>query len=322
MKLLAFITGLCLTSLAMAWEPSRPITAYVGYGPGSGNEVSFRGVMVEIERTNPNVHFVVQNMPGADGMISVNHSSKLPADGYSLNVTGNLSTWVTNDAFTPDLAQYQLDELLPVLSIATSPQVIVARTNSPINTAQEFVKYIKNPGQDVNIAIGSTVQYLIYGLVMDKAHGNTEKVKQIMYKGPMQALLDVAGGHTEFGMMPLAVAAPLIEAGKVKLIAVTSRYRAPQFPNIPAINELLPGVTVMAMWNITLPKNTPKDIVNWYVKTFSTAIRSENVQRYFRENYMTAAADLDPVTAKKELDDLRKQYLPTAKRLAKEMPVK
>ena len=320
MKFISFITCFILATAAQAWEPTRPITAYIGYGPGSGNEVSFRGVMVEIERTNPRVNFVVQNMPGADGVISVNHSSKQAPDGHSLNVTGNLSTWVTNDAFNSEIAQYKLDDLYPVLSLATSPQVIVARTSSEINTAQEFVRYIRNPGRDVNIAIGSTVQYLIYGLVMERAHGDHKRVRQIMYKGPAQALLDVAGGHTEFGMMPLAVAAPLIEAGKVRLIAVTSRNRAPQFPNVPAINELLPGVTVMAMWNITLPKNTPKEVVDWYVKTFSTAIKSDNVQRYFRENYMTAATDLDPATAKKELEELRQKYLPMAKKLAQEMP--
>ena len=320
MKFISFITCFILATSAQAWEPTRPITAYIGFGPGSGNEVSFRGVVAEIERTNPNVHFVIQNMPGADGTISVNYSSKLPPDGYSLNVTGNLNTWVTNAAFNPELAQYHLDDLLPVLSLATSPQVIVARTSSKINTAQEFVQYIRNPGHDVNIAIGSTVPYLIYSLIIEKTKSDPQQVKQIMYKGPMQALLDVAGGHTEFGIMPLSVAAPLIESGKVRLLAVTGKSRESRYPTIPAINELLPGIVVMAMWNVTLPKGTPKEVVNWYVRTFSRAIKSENVQRYFKDNYMTAATDLDPVTAKKELDELRARYLPMAKKLAQEMP--
>jgi tripartite-type tricarboxylate transporter receptor subunit TctC len=258
-------------------------------------------------------------MPGADGMISVNHSSKLPPDGHSLNVTGNLSTWVTNDAFTPETAQYRLDDLYPVLSLATSPQVIVARADSKINTAREFVKYIQNPGKPVNVAIGSTVQYLIFGLVMTKGHGDQKLVKQVMYKGPAQALLDVAGGHTEFGMMPLSVAAPMIKSGKVKLIALTGMRRPKGFESAEVMNDVLPGVVVNAMWNITLPKNTPKDIVDWYVQTFSTAIRSENVRRYFEENYMLAATDLDPKTARKELDELRREYLPISLKLKKEL---
>lgn len=319
MKFLTFIITSVFSAAVMAWQPSKPITAYIGYGPGSGNELSFRGVAAEIERANPGVTFVIQNMPGADGVVSVNHSSRLPADGHSLNVTGNLSTWVTNEAFVPEAIQYKLDDLYPVLSLATSPQVIVARPNSQVNTAREFVKYIQKPGKPVNIAIGSTVQYLIFGLVMNKGQGDQKLVKQVMYRGPAQALLDVAGGHAEFGMMPLSVAAPLIKSGKVKLIALTGVKRPKGFERAEVMNDVLPGVVVNAMWNITLPKNTPKEVVDWYVRTFSTAIRSENVRRYFEQNYMLAATDLDPKTAKKELDALRSEYLPMSLKLRKDM---
>lgn len=303
---------LLLPTLAFAWEPTKPIISYIGYGPGSGNEISFRGVIAEIEKTNPKVNFVIQNMPGADGIASVNHSIKLPPDGHSLNVTGNLSTYVTNEAFDAHAIRYKPEELYPILSIATSPQVIVAHPSSKIKTAKEFVKYIQHPDKNVNIAIGSNVQYLIYGLVMSKAGGDTKRVQQIMYKGPMQALLDTVGGQTEFGMMPLAVAAQQIKAGKVRLLALTGDKRSPAFPDTPIISEYLPGVVVMAMWNITLPAGTPKEIVDWYVETFSKAIKSENVKKYFDDNYMTAAPDLNPKDAHKVIEDLRTRYLPAA----------
>lgn len=319
MKLLVAIFAVAFSTMASAWQPTKPITAYIGYGPGSGNEQSFRGVAAEIERTNPGVTFIVQNMPGADGVLSVNHSSKQVPDGYSINVTGNLSTWVTNEAFNPEIIQYRIDDLYPVLSLATSPQVIVARPNSQVSTAREFVKYIQKPGKPVNIAIGSTVQYLIFGLVMTKGQGDQKLVKQVMYKGPAQALLDVAGGHTEFGMMPLSVAAPMIKSGKVKLIALTGAKRPKGFERAEVMNDVLPGVVVNAMWNITLPKNTPKEVVDWYVRTFGTAIRSDNARRYFEENYMIAATDLDPKTARKVLDELRAEYLPMSLKLKKEM---
>lgn len=319
MRFFTALVAICFSGTALAWQPNKPITAYIGYAPGSGNEISFRGVAAEIERANPGVKFIIQNMPGADGVTSVNHTYKLPADGLSLNVTGNLSTWVTNEAFNPELSQYKIDDLLPVLSLATSPQVIVAHPSSKITTAREFVKYIQNPGKPVNVAIGSTVQYLIFGLVMTKGNGDKRQVKQIMYRGPMQALLDTAGGQTEFGMMPLSVAAPQIKAGKVRLIALTGKQRPPGFEKAEVMNDILPGVVVNAMWNITLPKNTPPEIVDWYVKTFSTAIKSPNVKRYFDENYMIAARDLDPVSAKRELDLLRQEYLPISRKLKVEM---
>lgn len=319
MKKYITLVAMLLSFSAFAWEPTKPITAIVGYGPGSGNEICFRGVAAEIERTHPKVNFVVQNMPGSDGVLSTNHSVKLPPDGYSLNVTGNLSTYVTNEAFDAQAVRYTYADLNPILSCGTSPQVIVARTSSKVNTAKELVKYLHKPDTNVNIAIGSNVQYLIYGLLMDAADGDTTKVRQIMYKGPMQALMDVVGGHTEFGMMPLSVAAPQIKAGKVKLIALTGDKREPAFPGVPAMKEILPSVEVMAMWNITLPAGTPKEVVDWYVKVFSEAIKSKNVQKYFAENYINTPPDLDPVASKKVIENLRQRYLPKAYALKAKM---
>ena len=295
-----------------AWEPTKPVTAIVGYGPGSGNELSFRGVAAEIEKTNPKINFIVKNIPGVDGVLGANELVRSAPDGHTIHISGNLSTYVTNEAFDRGAIKYKFEDLYPIMSIATSPQVIVAKSDSKINTAKEFISYIQNPDKPVNIAYGSNVQLLIYNLVMDKAQGDRSKVKQIGYKGPMQALMDVVGGHTEFGMMPLAVAAPQINAGKVKLIAVTGDKRHPSYPRTPKIAEFLPGVEVMAMWNITVPKDTPKDVVDWYVATFSKAIKSEPVKKYFDENYMTAAPDLNPTDAKKVIEDLRNRYLATA----------
>lgn len=317
MKKILLIISFLIPTVSYAWEPTRPITVLIGYGPGSGNELSFRGVAAEIEKTNPKVNFLIKNMPGSDGVIAANELAKSPADGYTIHISGNLSTYVTNEAFDKQAIRYKLfEDFYPILSIATSPQVIVARTTSQVNTAKEFVDYVKNPPTNVNIAYGSNVQLLIFQLVMDRAKGDTSKVKQIGYRGPMQALMDVVGGHTEFGIMPLAVAAPQINAGKVKLIAVTGDSRHPSFPNIPKIAELLPGVEVMAMWNVSVPKNTPKEVVDWYVNVLSTSIKSQNVKRYFDENYMTAAKDLNPTDARKSVDTLRARYLPAAEAVA------
>jgi tripartite-type tricarboxylate transporter receptor subunit TctC len=313
------VAMLLIPTLAFAWEPTKPITAIVGYGPGSGNELSFRGVAAEIEKTNPKVNFLIKNVPGADGVIAANELVNAKPDGYTIHISGNLSTYVTNEAFDQHAIRYKFEDLYPILSIATSPQVIVARPNSKVNTAKEFISYIQKPDQPVNIAYGSNVQLLIYNLVMNKAGGDRDKVKQIGYKGPMQALMDVVGGHTEFGMMPLSVAAPQINAGKVKLIAVTGDKRHPAYPNIPKIAEYLQGVEVMAMWNVTVPKDTLKEVVDWYVVAISNAMKSDNVKKYFADNYMTVAPDLNPADAKKVIENLRERYLPTALVIKKQL---
>ncbi len=90
------VTMLLIPTLAFAWEPTKPITAIVGYGPGSGNELSFRGVAAEIEKTNPKVNFLIKNLPGVDGVLAANELTKSAPDGYTIHISGNLSTYVTN----------------------------------------------------------------------------------------------------------------------------------------------------------------------------------------------------------------------------------
>jgi tripartite-type tricarboxylate transporter receptor subunit TctC len=304
--------------LALAWEPTRPITAYVGYAPGSGAEVAFRAVAAEVTRANPKINFVIQNMPGQDGVISVNHTYQLPPDGYSINLTGNISTYVTNEVFEQNGMKYAVDDLYPIMSIASSPQCIVANTSSKINNMTDFVKFLAKPEKPVNVAVGSSVQRLIYGTVMEGSKGDTSKVKMIMYKGPMQALMAAAGGETEFGMMPIVIAKPMLDAGKVKLIALSSEYRMPEFPKTQLVKDVIPGTPIMAMWNITLPKGTPDDVVAWYNKVVGDAIKSENVKQFFKKNYMRGATDLDPTTSKVIINNLRTKLIPVGYRIIKE----
>ena len=307
MKKYIFVLGLLLSSLCYAWEPTKPITAYIGYGPGSANEISFRGVAAEIERNNPNVHFIIQNLPGDNGVVALNYTTKLPPDGYSLNVTGNLAQYVLNEIYNREGMKYKVEDLNPILSLGTTPIVIIANNSSSINNVTDLVKYFKTTKQNVTVALGDIPHYLLYGAILEK--NNNSRVQFTMYKGPAQAAQDVIGGHVEFAMIPLPVAAQLIVGGKVKLIGVAGEKRSIQFPNVQAVNEVIPGVIVQGMWNITLPKDTPKEVVDWYVTNFNKAIKSENVQKYFRENYMVTAKDLNPEQSKRAIQQLRLNYL-------------
>ena len=315
MKKYVFALSLLLSSLSYAWEPTKPIVAYIGYGPGSGNESSFRAVSAEVERTNPNARFVIQNMPGDNGVIAMNHTYKLPPDGYTLNVSGNLAQYVLNEVYNREGMKYKVEDLNPIISLATAAQVIVAKNDSTVNNVTDLVKYLKTTNNNITVGLGDIPPYLLYGIILEKGNINNSKVQFAMYKGPMQAVQDVVGGHIEFAMLPLPVAAQLVVGGKVKLIGVAGEKRTPQFPNVQAVNEVIPGAVVQAMWNITLPKDTPKEVVDWYVTNFSKAIKSETVQRYFHENYMVAAKDLNSEQSKKALQQLRWNYLPLAYRL-------
>lgn len=318
-KLTVLLVAATLSTMSLAWEPKKPITAYIGYAPGSGGELAFRAVASEIERTT-NARFVIITLPGASGGLSVNKSSKEPADGHSLNVTGALPTYVLNEVFDAQAITWKPNDLFPVTGLGTSPFAIVTSPNNPINNVSELVAQIRNPNKNINIGNAGSGQYMLYGAIMTASGGQVGKVQAIVYKGPGPVLQDVIGGNIDYATMPLAVAAPLIDAGKLKLIGLSGNKKIAKYPNAQLVKDVLPNVpAITAMWNITLPANTPKEVADWYVNTFNKALDGKNVQQYFVNNYMHASDYMTPELQRKEINALRDSILPLARKLKIEL---
>ena len=116
--------------------------------------------------------------------------------------------------------------------------------------------------------------------------------------------------------MPIAVAKALIEAGKVKPIGFTGTRKMTQFPNVPLLNTVTPGINVYAAWSIQLPPGTPKDIAEWYQQQFSAAVRSTEYKEYTDANVIFYAEDeLTPAGLKRHMDDLRAAFIPVLSRI-------
>ena len=265
---------LVLPIAALAWEPTKPVQVYIGNTPGAGNEMAFRKLAEIVQKKNPNFVYVVQNIPGADSVIANNKFLEAPNDGLTINLPSHMSSYVTNDIWEKNLKKYNYDSFVDVLTMGKSPLVLVASVKSGINTPQEFVKYIQS-GRSINVAIGGGAHRTAFEYLMDKGRGNKDAVKSIKFNGPMPAVQSVAQWDgktgTEFGIMPIAVAKPLIDAGKVKPIGFTGTRKMTQYPNVPLLNTVAPGINVYAAWSIQLPPGTSKDIVEWYQREFSAA---------------------------------------------------
>jgi tripartite-type tricarboxylate transporter receptor subunit TctC len=308
------ILATSITLTAHAWEPTKPITAVVGFAPGSGNELSFRGISSIIEKANPKINFIVENRPGGDGTIGMNHFVKLPNDGYHISIPSHQGIWVTADFSNPENKKYTLDDFEYVLTLAKSPLAIIANSASTVNTPREFLDRVKTTDKPVNIASGSSGHKLAYEYMMHNIKGNRDLVKTIPYKGPAQAGQDVAGGHVEFGIIPVAVANTLLQSGKIKIIALCSEYKIDAIKDVPLMKDLVPGMNVYAAWGIVLPKNTDKEIVDWYVTNFTNAIRSNDGQRFLRENLMFAEPkEQTPSGFKASMIQLREKWVPIIK---------
>ena len=305
---------LVLPIAALAWEPTKPVQVYIGNTPGAGNEMAFRKLAEIVQKKNPNFVYVVQNIPGADSVIANNKFLEAPNDGLTINLPSHMSSYVTNDIWEKNLKRYQWDSFVDVLTMGKSPLVLVASVKSGINTPQEFVKYIQS-GRSINVAIGGGAHRTAFEYLMEKGRGNKDAVKSIKFNGPMPAVQSVASYDgktgTEFGIMPIAVAKPLVDAGKVKAIGFTGTRTMPQYPDVPLLNTVAPGINVYAAWSIQLPPNAPKDVVEWYQKTFAAAVRSREYKEWREANVIFyEESELTPAGLKKHMAELRTAFLP------------
>ena len=311
MKAIKFLALALLSFSAHAWEPTKPVTAVVGFAPGSGNELSFRGFSSLIEKANPKINFIVENRPGGDGTVGMNHFVKLPNDGHHIYIASHQGIWVTADYANPEIKKYTLDDFEYGLTLAKSPLAIIANESSPTNTPKEFVDRMKNTTTPISIAAGSGAHKLAYEYMMYHIKGNKSLIKTIPYKGPAQAGHDVAGGHLEFGIIPVAVANVLVKSGKVKIIALTSEYKLEGLKDVPLMKDYVPGMNVYAAWGIILPKGTNQNIIDWYVTMFRNAINSSEGRQFIKDNLMFAEIkEQTPAGFKASMIALRKQWIP------------
>jgi tripartite-type tricarboxylate transporter receptor subunit TctC len=318
-KLLTAFALAALPLLSFAWEPTKPVQVYIGNTPGAGNEMAFRKLAEIVQKSNPKFVYVVQNIPGADSVIANNKFLEAPNDGYTINLPSHMSSYVTNDIWEKNIKKYNYDSFVDVLTMGKSPLVLVASPKSGINTPQEFVKYIQS-GRSINVAIGGGAHRTAFEYLMEKGKGNKDTVKSIKFNGPMPAVTSVASYDgktgTEFGIMPIAVAKALIDGGKVKPIGFTGTRKMAQFPNVPLLNTIAPGINVYAAWSIQLPPGTDKEIVAWYQKEFSAAVRSSEYKEYTDANVIFYAEDeLTPAGLKKHMEELRASFLPVLSKI-------
>ena len=316
MKKLLIAALLTATTSVFAWQPIKPVNVLIGFTPGSGNELSFRGVSSILEKSNPKLSFIIENRPGASGVVAMNDFVSRASDGYHIYIPSNQGIFVTAEFFQKNVVKYKLDDFEYVLGIAKSPLVVIAHVSSDVNNPAEFVNKLKTTTKPINIAAGSGAHKLAYDYMAEKIKLDKKMIATVEYKGPAQAGADVAGGHLEFGIIPAAVAAPLAQSGKVKVIGLTSERTIKGFDNTPLMNKWVPGMNVYAGWGIILPKGASPEIQKWYVDNFSKAIRSPEARTFFENNYMFVdEQELTPNGFKESMTALRKQWIPVLEKL-------
>mgnify|MGYP001588682162 CR=1 FL=1 len=249
-----------LSAHAADWPTAKPITWVVPFAPGGSTDVVARVVGQELSQALKQ-SVVVDNRPGAGGVIGVQAVAKAPADGYTL-IGGTISTHAINAGLYKKLPYDPVKDFEPVTLIAYVPNVLMVNSALGVNSVQELVAWIKkNPEKASYASSGAGTSTHLTGAQMSELI--KVPMQHIAYKGSPQALQDVAGGNVPFLFDQLTAGTPLVKAGKLKFLAVTTKGRSPLAPDVPTTAEAgFPGLDLVSWQAVYAPKGTPKDIVN------------------------------------------------------------
>lgn len=261
MRLLPFFLAAVLLPLAASAEapyPSRPLRIIVSTSPGGGADVTARLLAPRLSGAlGQNV--IVENRPGASGMIAGEYVTRQPADGYTLLL--DITTHAVNPALHPRMPFVTLKDLAPVTQIIRAPNVLVVHPSVPVVSVREFIDYAKSrPG---GLAYASSGNGSSQHLAAELFRMRTGiELTHVPYKGGGPALADVVAGHVPVFFAFLSSAAPHIKAGRLKPIAVTGSGRAPSMPSTPTVAESgLPGYEIYDFNGLFAPASTPAKVI-------------------------------------------------------------
>ena len=289
MKKLLVSLLMVMSASAFAWEPTKPIEAIMAWTPGSVNELSFRVLAKEVEK-NTGAKFIVINRAGAGGVIGTEELAKKPADGYYVTNVSVPGIAAMDKVSVPEKRGYTTDSFVYPTHIASSPFVVVAHPKDPINTPAKFVETLKSEKVTVAASGGARLVYEALSVKLNIKEG-ADGVVRVDHKGPMDALMDVAGGNVRFAIVPSVVAYPLHKDGKVTIIAVSSKP-IKQLSEVQPLSSAVQGFDISGMWALMLPAGTPADIVEWYRREFTKAMKSEEAKEIFEKNLLSERVDL------------------------------
>ncbi len=264
-QLLAALGGAGLAGVAPlafaqngAW-PTRPVSYIVPVTPGGSTDVIGRTLCRKLQGALGQP-FVVDNKPGAAGAVGATYVAKARPDGYTL-FGGTISTHAINASLYKNLGYDPVKDFEPVSLVATLPNVLIVDPKLGVNSVQELVTLLKkNPGKRTFASSGAGTSTHLAGELFADLIG--VPLTHIPYKGTPPAMVDVASGQVPFMFDQMTAAISLAQAGRLKLLAVTTAKRMALAPQLPTMMESGVPKFEMASWQaVYAPRGTPRAIV-------------------------------------------------------------
>jgi tripartite-type tricarboxylate transporter receptor subunit TctC len=259
--ILGAAAALCVATAPAQQFPAKPVRIVVGFAAGGPTDVIAR-VMAQDMTASLGQPVIVENRTGANAIIATDLVARAAPDGYT-TLFSSLSLLV-NAILSPDKIKYDpFKDFAPVSNAAVLPQLIVTRPSTPVHSLRELVALAKkHPGEVTYGSAGHGGSAHLSGALLETLAG--VKMTHISYRGNAPALVDVMSGQLTFMFYPMIGIADHVAAGKLKVIAVGTHQRHPDYPKTPTVVEAgYPGLTDTAPWvGMIVPAATPAAVVN------------------------------------------------------------
>jgi tripartite-type tricarboxylate transporter receptor subunit TctC len=259
--------------------PNHPVRWLVGYPPGGSTDITAR-IIGQYLSEHLHQQFAVENKPGAGNNLATEIAVHAPPDGYTVFLVNPANA--INATLYKNLLFNFIQDMVPVAGFIRLPNVMEVNPNVPAHTVKEFIDYAKsNPGK-VNMAssgIGTSVHLSGALFVMmtgiDLVH--------VPYRGAAPALTDLIGGQVQVMFDNLPSSIGHIQGGRLRALAVTTATRAKALPDVPTVADTVPGYEASAFFGMSVPKGTPRAIIDKLNKAVNEALADPGMQAKLAE---------------------------------------
>ena len=297
------------TALAQAY-PNKPIKLIVGFAPGGAADYVARNISVPLGQALGQ-SIVIENKPGAGSSIAAEQVAKSAPDGYTILIASPSSISV-NPALSPKLG-YKPSDFQPISKITSSPVVIAVNPATGINSVKELITKAKQDPGSLNYAPSGNgsaphLAAALFGQVADV------KMTHIPFRGGSLAIQSVIAGDTQltFGTPPSVL--PMIQAGRLKGLAISAKERSPLAPGLPGMKEAgLPDYAIEFWYGLFVPAGTPPAIVQKIFEATQTALKQPNVKASLAREGTDVSLSTSPAQFVKFLADDEKFWVKLVK---------
>jgi tripartite-type tricarboxylate transporter receptor subunit TctC len=271
----------CLAPLAAVAQdyPNRSVAIVVPFSPGGPGDLTARFVAEGLQKVLGQP-FVVENKPGANGVLAAVAARNLAADGYSLLQVSSSHT--ANESLLSNRGYELMRDFEPVASLNFTEMVLMVKNDLPVKSVKELIALAKSKPGALNYA--SSGNGSAYHLAAEQfKHLAGVNIVHVPYKAAGTARSDLIGGHVDIMFDALPAALELVRAGKVRALATTAKKRSAVLPDVPTVGEILPGYESTIFIGLMAPKGTPRPVLDKLHDAINKVLSTPESQEFWRK---------------------------------------